>query len=146
VRWRRPEGLLELDPDVGTEIARLGAIEGFGRSVLTGVVPLVALDALGSKRAVSYVFVGGAVITMLFTLNVGVLERRMQRHVAIYDSPAENEIASFANITPIVILSPLSAWWKVQSTDGSLTGWVLSTFVKESPKPEFLLNQQHDHS
>jgi hypothetical protein len=67
-------------------------------------------------------------------------------HVAIYDSPAENEIASFANITPIVILSPLSAWWKVQSTDGSLTGWVLSTFVKESPEPEFLLNQQHDHS
>lgn len=79
MRWRRPEGLFELDADVGTEIARLGAFEGFARSVLTGVVPLAALDALGSKRAVSYVFVGGAVITLLFTLNVGVLERRMQR-------------------------------------------------------------------
>ncbi len=41
---------------------------------MVGVVPLAALDALGSKAAVSYVFLGGAVITLLFTLNVGRLE------------------------------------------------------------------------
>lgn len=79
MRWRRPEGLFELDADVGTEISRLGAIEGFARAVLTGVIPLAALEALGSKQAVSYAFAGGAVITLLFTLNVGALERRLQR-------------------------------------------------------------------
>lgn len=79
MRWRRPEGLLELESDVGTDLARLGAIEGFARAVLTGVVPLAALDALGSKQAVSYAFSAGAVITLLFTLNVGAMERRLQR-------------------------------------------------------------------
>ncbi|MEO6653348.1 MAG: MFS transporter [Ilumatobacteraceae bacterium] len=83
MRWRRPEGLFELDADVGTELARLGAIEGFARSVITGVVPLAALEALGSKQAVSKVFIGGAVITLLFTLNVGTLERRLQRRWVI---------------------------------------------------------------
>ncbi len=79
VRWRRPEGLLQLDPDVGTGLARLSALEGFSRSIMVGVVPLVAFQALGSKEAVSYVFFGGAVITLLFTLNIGRLEQRLQR-------------------------------------------------------------------
>jgi ACDE family multidrug resistance protein len=79
MRWRRPEGLLVLEPSVGTDLARLTGLEGFARSVMTGVVPLAAFEALGSKAAVSYVFIGGAVITVLFTLNVGALERRFQR-------------------------------------------------------------------
>ena len=79
MRWRRPEGLWELDASVGTEIARLNFLEGFARAVMTGVVPLAAFEALGSKQAVSYVFIGGAVITLLFTLNVGGLERWLQR-------------------------------------------------------------------
>ncbi len=79
MRWRRPEGLLVLEPSVGTELARLTGLEGFARAVMTGVVPLAAFDALGSKAAVSYVFIGGAVITVLFTLNVGALERHLQR-------------------------------------------------------------------
>ncbi len=79
MRWRRPEGLLVLDASVGTELARLNFLEGFARAVMTGVVPLAAFEALGSKEAVSYVFIGGAVITVLFTLNVGGLERRLQR-------------------------------------------------------------------
>lgn len=79
MRWRRPEGLLVLEPSVGSDLARLTGIEGFARAVITGVVPLAAYEALGSKQAVSYVFIGGAIITVLFTLNVGGLERRLQR-------------------------------------------------------------------
>jgi len=79
MRWRRPEGLFVLEPSVGTDLARLTGLEGFARSVMVGVVPLAAFEALGSKAAVSYAFIGGAVITVLFTLNVGALERRLQR-------------------------------------------------------------------
>lgn len=79
MRWRRPEGLLVLEPSVGTDLARLTGLESFARSVMAGVVPLAAYEALGSKQAVSYVFIGGAVITVLFTLNVGALERRLER-------------------------------------------------------------------
>lgn len=46
---------------------------------MVGVVPLTALAALGSKEAVSYVFFAGAVITLVFTLNIGRLEQVMQR-------------------------------------------------------------------
>jgi MFS family permease len=79
VRWRRPEGLSQLDRTSGTELARLSGLEGLSRSVVVGVIPLTALDALGSKAAVSYAFLGGACLTLLFTLNVGWLERRIQR-------------------------------------------------------------------
>jgi ACDE family multidrug resistance protein len=79
MRWRRPEGLLVLEPSVGTDLARLTGLESFARAVMAGVVPLAAYEALGSKQAVSYVFIGGAVITVLFTLNVGALERRLER-------------------------------------------------------------------
>jgi MFS family permease len=54
-------------------------LEGFSRAVMVGVVPLTALEALGSKAAVSYVFAGGAVITTAFTLTAGRLEARIQR-------------------------------------------------------------------
>lgn len=79
MRWRRPEGLSQIEPGAGSELARLSGLEGLARSVIVGVVPLAALDALGSKAAVSYVFLGGAVITLLFTLNVDRLERLMHR-------------------------------------------------------------------
>ncbi len=79
MRWRRPDGLGQLDPTAGVELARLGGLEGFARSVLVGVIPLTAFEALGSKEAVSYVFIGGAVMTLFFTLNVGWLEVRLQR-------------------------------------------------------------------
>ncbi len=77
MRWRRPEGLLVLEPSVGTDLARLTGLESFARAVMAGVVPLAAYEAFGSKQAVSYVFIGGALITVLFTLNVGAFERRL---------------------------------------------------------------------
>lgn len=79
MRWRRIEGLDSVGPGAAREVARLGGLEGFARSVMVGVIPLTALQALGSKAAVSYVFFGGALITLAFTLNVGWLEARIQR-------------------------------------------------------------------
>ena len=60
-------------------IARLSATEGLARSLVTGVVPVAALDALGSKAAVSYAYLVGAFLTVLITLNLGAFERRVSR-------------------------------------------------------------------
>jgi MFS family permease len=79
VRWRRLESLSQLEPGPGTELARLSGLEGLSRAIVVGVIPLTALDALGSKTAVSYVFLAGACVTLLFTLNVGRLELLVQR-------------------------------------------------------------------
>ena len=65
--------------------------------------------------------------------------------VSIFAGPGETELAKLANITPVAVKSPLTDWWIVQTTDGNLTGWVQASYVKESPEPEFLLNQQHAH-
>ncbi len=70
---------MQVEPAASSELARLGGLEGLARSVMVGVVPLAALEALGSKAAVSYVFFGGATITLFFTLNVGWFEVRLQR-------------------------------------------------------------------
>lgn len=47
--------------------------------MLVGTVPLLALERLGSKDAVSQVFTAGAVLTLLVTLNLGRLEQMMAR-------------------------------------------------------------------
>ena len=83
MRWRRLEGLTQIESHAGIELARLSGFEGLARSVMVGVIPLTALEALGSKQAVSYVFFGGALITLAFTLNVGWLELRLQRRWVI---------------------------------------------------------------
>ncbi|GJL83777.1 MAG: MFS transporter [marine bacterium B5-7] len=54
-------------------------MEGLSRSILVGIVPLIAFESLGSKELVSYVYLVGAVFTLLITLNVGSLERALQR-------------------------------------------------------------------
>lgn len=61
------------------QLARLAGLEGLTRSIMVGTVPLAALDALGSKQAVSYAFLAGSTMTLAFTLNVGRLERAIGR-------------------------------------------------------------------
>ena len=65
--------------------------------------------------------------------------------VPLYESPGGNELSQLVNISPVKLISPLTAWWKVETADTNMTGWVLVSFIKESPEPEFLLNQQHEH-
>jgi MFS family permease len=76
---RRPVGLNTLATDAGGSIARMASIEGFSRALLIGIVPLVALDALGSKAAVAQTYLTGALFTLAITLNFNVLERLLKR-------------------------------------------------------------------
>ncbi|HPE60565.1 MAG: hypothetical protein KDI15_10685 [Thiothrix sp.] len=76
---RRPIGLNSLASNAGRSLARLNALEGFARAVLVGVVPLLALDALGSKEAVARMYLLAAIFTLCITLNFSSLERLLQR-------------------------------------------------------------------
>jgi len=76
---RRPSGINTLGGSTGNSLARLSALEGAARAMLVGIVPLIALEALGSKEAVSWIYLGAAIFTMTVTLNFSLLERLLQR-------------------------------------------------------------------
>ena len=57
----------------------MAGLEGFARALMVGTIPLVALDALGSKQAVSVVFMIGSGLTVFVTLNIARLERKLPR-------------------------------------------------------------------
>jgi MFS family permease len=76
---RRPAALLVVSGNAGEYFARLNALEGFARSLLVGVIPLLALEALGSKELVTRVYLFASLITLTITLNYAVLERWLQR-------------------------------------------------------------------
>lgn len=66
--------------------------------------------------------------------------------VSLFAAPDGKEITQVANVTPVIIKEPTGAdWWIVQTVEGNILGWVQAAFIKESPEPEFLLNQQHAH-
>lgn len=79
MRLHRPVSLGYLPEDTGKGITRLSGVEGLTRSLLMGTVPLIALDRLGSKEAVSQAYAAGAALTLLITLNLGQLEERIAR-------------------------------------------------------------------
>lgn len=76
---RRPLALTQLSGNTSTNLARLSAIEGFSRSVLVSIVPLVAFQTLGSKESVALVYLIAGVLTLCITLNLGTLERLINR-------------------------------------------------------------------
>ena len=76
---RRPAALTQLSRETSVSLARLAALEGFSRALLVSVVPLAAMEALGSKEMVARVYLVGAILTVLVTLNIGTLERLLQR-------------------------------------------------------------------
>ena len=66
--------------------------------------------------------------------------------VPLFASPGEREMAQLPNVTPVILKEPTQdEWWIVQTVEGDMLGWVAANFVKESPEPEYLLNQQHLH-
>ncbi len=71
MRVHRPTSLVYLPATTGKGLVRLSGVEGLTRSLLMGTVPLIALDRLGSKSAVSQAYTAGAVLTLLITLNIG---------------------------------------------------------------------------
>ncbi len=68
-----------LEPNVGYGLARLSGVEGLARSLMAGVVPLMALETLGDKQAVSIAFSSGAIFALLVTINLGTIEKLIQR-------------------------------------------------------------------
>ena len=76
---RRPSALLVVSGTAGESFARLNALEGFARSLLVGIVPLLVLDSLGSKEMVTRAYLVGSLLTLAITLNFANLERLLQR-------------------------------------------------------------------
>ncbi len=69
--------MLEAGP--GSQLARLAGLEGLARAVVVGVLPLAALQVLGSKFAVSVVYALASGFTLVITLNVARLQRLVPR-------------------------------------------------------------------
>jgi len=76
---RRPSGLHAVVTNASLSIAQLGALEGFSRSLMVGIVPLLALKALGSKEAVTQAYLLASILTLTITLNYATLERLLHR-------------------------------------------------------------------
>jgi len=76
---RRPSGLHAVVTNASLSIAQLGALEGFSRSLMVGIVPLLALNALGSKEAVTQAYLLASILTLTITLNFATLERLLHR-------------------------------------------------------------------
>ena len=76
---RRPAALLVVSGSAGESFARLNALEGIARSLLMGVIPLLALEALGSKEMVTRAYLLASILTLAITLNFAMLERLLQR-------------------------------------------------------------------
>lgn len=76
---RRPTGLQAFAGNAGEPIARLNAFEGFARSLIIGIIPLLALEALGSKEMVTRAYLLASILTLFITLNFALLERLLQR-------------------------------------------------------------------
>ena len=76
---RRNQPLWYLDFKGATSLARLGFLETVARALMSTVVPLAALDALGDKASVSWVYTAGAGLALLVTLNTGLAERFVLR-------------------------------------------------------------------
>ncbi len=76
---RRPAALLVVSGTAGESFARLNALEGLARSLLVGIVPLLALESLGSKELVTRAYLVGSLLTLAITLNFANLERLLQR-------------------------------------------------------------------
>ena len=76
---RRPAALLVVSGRAGESFARLNALEGIARSLLMGVIPLLALEALGSKEMVTRAYLFASILTLTITLNFATLERLLQR-------------------------------------------------------------------
>ncbi|MDJ0779011.1 MAG: MFS transporter [Gammaproteobacteria bacterium] len=80
---RRPTGLQAFGGNAGEPIARLCSIEGFGRSLIIGIIPLLALEVLGSKELVTRAYLFASLLTLTVTLNFATLERLLHRRWVI---------------------------------------------------------------
>lgn len=71
--------LNQLPSETAVSLSRLAGIEGFSRSILVGVLPLIALKAFGDKEIIATVYFASTIITLIFTLNISLLEHLLSR-------------------------------------------------------------------
>jgi MFS family permease len=126
---RRPTGLQAFSGDAGEPLARLNACEGFARSLLIGLIPLMALEALGSKEMVTRVYLAASILTLLITLNFAFLERLLQRRWVL-------TLGVGFTILAILILAFGSGWIMalaigLQSAAASLFSVCLSLYIMD---------------
>lgn len=98
--FNRPHAIHQLvRDDVGRDLARLGGLEGLARSMIVTVLPLAALDALGSKAAVSTAYFAGSCLALIATLNVGRFESWLPRRWVVTFALAGAVLANVLAIT-----------------------------------------------
>jgi len=126
---RRPTGLQAFSGHAGEPIARLNACEGFARSLLVGIIPLLALEALGSKEMVTRAYLAASILTLLITLNFAGLERLLQRRWVL-------TLGVGFSLTAILILTFGEGWIislaiGFQSAAASLFSVCLSLYIMD---------------
>jgi ACDE family multidrug resistance protein len=126
---RRPTGLQAFSGHAGEPIARLNACEGFARSMLMGLIPLLALEALGSKEMVTRAYLAASILTLLITLNFAGLERLLQRRWVL-------SLGVGFSLTAILILAFGDGWVMsiaigLQSAAASLFSVCLSLYIMD---------------
>jgi len=126
---RRPTGLQAFSGHAGEPIARLNALEGFARSLLVGIIPLLALEALGSKELVTRAYLAASLLTLFITLNFAALERLLQRRWVL-------TLGAGFSLTAISILNFGAGWVMsvaigLQSAAASLFSVCLSLYIMD---------------
>ena len=126
---RRPTGLQAFKGHAGEPLARLNACEGFARSLMIGLIPLLALEALGSKEMVTRAYLGASLLTLLITLNFANLERWLQRRWVL-------TLGGGFTLTAILILAFGEGWVMsiaigLQSAAASLFSVCLSLYIMD---------------
>ena len=126
---RRPTGLQSFSGHAGEPLARLNACEGFARSLLVGLIPLLALEALGSKEMVTRAYLAASILTLMITLNFAGLERLLQRRWVL-------TLGAGFSVTAIVILTFGEGWIMsiaigLQSAAASLFSVCLSLYIMD---------------
>jgi ACDE family multidrug resistance protein len=135
-----PIGLRASLGDAGVPLSLLNALENFSRALLVGVIPLLALEALGSKEAVTRAYLLASLLTLAVTLNFAVLERRLKRRRVV-------TLGAVFSLTSALIFwfgggYELAAAIGLQKAGGSLFAVCLSLYIMDHiGKKELVLTE-----
>ena len=126
----RPHAIRQLvRDDVGRDLARLGGLEGLGRSMLVTVLPLSVVGSLGSKTAVTNVYFAGSCLALVASLNVERLETWLPRRwvitVAIAGAVVANAIV-IATDSPLLVVAVALA-----NTQAAIFAVLISLFIMD---------------
>lgn len=76
---RRPLVINQLKGVSFVSLARLSSLEAVSRGMLVGIIPVLLYETFQDKSIVASVYFAGALMTMLITLNLAVIERVVPR-------------------------------------------------------------------